>query len=162
MENFFCSFIHNFLGVNNIEDLFCVNFNAKKKKDSLHAIIAYKNYSNTQKGNFSLAPHHLQGRKLTCQLKIKWCLKSLTYLLCNHKSPLAWRCGFANLSGGNERFWQTPCYAGWRNVWQLLSCRYLPEMSTNKGDNSIAQSFREDGSTLFTDLGRATMGKVVL
>ena len=85
---FFCSFIHDFLGVNNIEDLFCVNFNAKKK-NSLHAIIAYKNYSNTRKGNFSLAPHHLQGRKLTCQLKIKWCLKSLTYLLCNHKSPLA-------------------------------------------------------------------------
>ena len=43
----------------------------KKKKDSLHAIIAYKNYSNTQKGNFSLAPHHLQGRKLICRLKIK-------------------------------------------------------------------------------------------
>ena len=66
----FCSFIHDFLGVNNIEDLFCVNFNAKKK-NYLHAIIANKNYSNTRKGNFSLAPHHLQGRKLTCQLKIK-------------------------------------------------------------------------------------------
>ena len=100
----------------------------------LRAITAYKNYHNTQKGNFSLAPDHFRGRKLICQLEIKWCLKSLTYLLCNHKSPLAWRCGFANLSDGNERFWQTLWYAGWRHVWQLLSCRCLPGMSTNKGD----------------------------
>lgn len=54
-----------------------------------------------------------------------------------------WLC---QLLDGNERFWPIAWYAGWRNVWQLLYCRYLPEMSTNKGDKSITQSFRADGT----------------
>ena len=64
VDNFFSEFIHDLLVVDEIENLSALVLT--QTNYPLRAITAYKNYHNTQKGNFSLAPDHFRGRKLIC------------------------------------------------------------------------------------------------